>query len=62
MVDEQAIARLPERTSGPSLEQNGRIDPYTQVAELTALSRREGWSDGLRYLVRRVKPSRRHAK
>lgn len=62
VVDEQAIAQLPEHAWGPSLEQDGRIDPHAQVAELTGLWRREGWPDGLRYLVRRVKPSRRHAK
>ena len=61
-VDEQAIAELPEHAWGPSFEQDGSLDPHAQVAELTGLWLREGWPDGLRYLVRRVKPSRRHAK
>jgi hypothetical protein len=61
-TDEQAIADLPEDAWGPSFEQDGRLDPHAQVAELTGLWRREGWPDGLRYLVRRVKPSRRHTK
>ena len=61
-VDEQAIAELPEHAWGPAFEQDGSLDPQAQVAELTGLWRREGWPQGLRYLVRRVKPSRRHAK
>jgi hypothetical protein len=61
-TDERAIADLPEDAWGPSFEQDGRIDPHAQVAELTGVWRREGWPEGLRYLVRRVKPSRRHAK
>jgi len=61
-TDEQAIADLPEDAWGPSYEQDGRLDPHAQVAELTGAWRREDWPDGLRYLARRVKPSRRHAK
>jgi hypothetical protein len=61
-VDEQAIAELTEHAWGPAFEQDGSLDPHAQVAELTGLWRREGWPQGLRYLVRRVKPSRRHAK
>ena len=61
-TDEAAIADLPEHAWGPSFEQDGSLDPHAQVAELTGLWRREGWPQGLRYLVRRVKPSRRHAK
>jgi len=61
-VDERAIAKLSEDAWGPAFEQDGRIDEIAQVAELTGVWKREGWPTGLRYLVRRVKPSRRHAK
>jgi len=60
-TEEQAIAALPADAWGPAFEQDGRIDPVAQVAELTGLWRRTGWPTELRYLVRRVKPSRRHA-
>jgi hypothetical protein len=61
-TEEQAIAQLPESAWEHAFEQDGRIDPHAQVAELTGLWRRAGWPEGLRYLVRRVKPSRRHEK
>ena len=61
-VEEAAIAQLPEHAWSPAIEQDGSIDPDAQVAELTGLWRRTGWPGGLRYLVRRVKPSRRHLK
>ena len=44
------------------IEQHGTIDPLAQVADLTGLWRRNGWPDDLRYISRRVKPSRRSAK
>lgn len=55
-TDEAAIADLPEHAWTHA------IDPVAQVAELTGLWRRPGWPDGLRFIARRVKPSRRHAK
>lgn len=61
-VDEAAIAQLPEHAWTHAIEQDGSIDPVAQVAELTGLWRRTGWPQGLRYIARRVKPSRRHAK
>lgn len=61
-AEEAAIADLPEHAWVPALEQDGSIDPVAQVAELTGLWRRAGWPDGLRYIARRVKPTRRHAK
>ena len=61
-VEEDAIGELPGHAWGVAFEQDGRIDPHAQVAELTGLWRRTGWPEELRYLVRRVKPSRRHAK
>jgi hypothetical protein len=62
VAEERAIAHLPEHAWSPAIEQDGSIDPNAQVAELTGLWHRTGWPDGLRYLVRRVKPSRRHLK
>lgn len=61
-VEEAAIADLPEHAWTHALEQDGSIDPVAQVAELTGLWRRTGWPDGLRFIARRVKPTRRHAK
>jgi hypothetical protein len=61
-TEEAAIADLPEHAWTHALEQDGSIDPVAQVAELTGLWRRAGWPVGLRYIARRVKPSRRHAK
>jgi hypothetical protein len=61
-TEERAIGPLPESAWTEAFEQDGRIDKIAQVAELTGVWQREGWPDGLRYLVRRVKPSRRHAK
>lgn len=58
-VDEQAIAKLPEAAS---LNQDGTaVQEGYFVAELSGLSEREGWSKGLRLIVRRAKPSSRHA-
>jgi hypothetical protein len=62
VAEEAAIAQLPEHAWCPAIEQDGSLDPHAQVAELTGLWRRTGWPQGLRFLVRRVKPSRRHTK
>lgn len=61
-VDEAAIARLPERAWESALQQDGTPHEEYGVAELTGLNEREGWIDGLRLIVRRVRPSRRHLK
>lgn len=61
-LEEAAIADLPEHAWTQAVEQDGRLDQVAQVAELTGLWRRTGWPQGLRYIARRVKPSRRHAK
>ena len=61
-TDESAIANLPEHAWTHAVEQDGSIDPIAQVAELTGLWRRSGWPKDLRYIARRVKPTRRHAK
>jgi Transposase DDE domain group 1 len=61
-ADERAIARLPETAWETSLHQDGSVQDGYAVAELTALNTREGWPDGMRLLVRRVKPSRRQMK
>ncbi|MEU1276272.1 transposase [Streptomyces sp. NPDC005799] len=54
--DERAIARLPEAAWETSLRQDGKVQDGCFVAEMT----REGWPKGMRLIVRRVKPSRRH--
>ncbi|MFE7243756.1 IS1380 family transposase [Streptomyces sp. NPDC057580] len=60
--DEGAIAKLPETAWETSLHQDGSLQDGYAVAELTALNTREGWPEGMRLIVRRVKPSRRQMK
>jgi hypothetical protein len=60
--DETAIARLPERAWEAALRQDGSIQKDYGIAELTGLNTRTGWPEGMRLLVRRVKPSARHAR
>jgi len=60
-ADEQAIAALPASAWEPGLRQDGRAEDDKDTAEITHLmSRAGGWPDGLRFIARRVKPSRRH--
>lgn len=61
-ADEAAIASLPEKAWETALDQEGELQEGYQVAELTGLSTRTGWPKGMRLIVRRVRPSRRHAK
>lgn len=62
-ADETAIAALPTDAWTSSLNQDGTATDLAQVAELTGLNRRvEAWISGLRLIVRRSKPSARHAK
>jgi hypothetical protein len=61
--DEDAIAMLPPGAWKPGTCQEGNAEQDKDVAEIThLLARAENWPDGLRWIVRRVKPSRRQAK
>jgi hypothetical protein len=60
--DEAAIAKLPETAWETSLKQDGSLQEGYFVAELTGLNTREGWPEGTRLIVRRVKPSGRQIK
>jgi len=60
-ADERAIAALPASAWEPGLRQDGRAEDDKDTAEVTHLmSRAEDWPGGLRFIARRVKPSRRH--
>jgi Transposase DDE domain group 1 len=70
-TDETAIARLPEHVWTCALRQDGEVHEIKgpdgewisyQVAELTGVRDLTGWPEGMRLIVRRVKPSRRDAK
>jgi hypothetical protein len=59
-ADEDAIRKLPADAWKPGTCQDGSTEQDKDVAEITGLlSRAENWPDGLRWIVRRVKPSRR---
>ena len=59
--DEQAIAAVPDDAWRPGLRQDGSVEDDKDTAEITHLmSRAEIWPEGLRFIARRVKPSRRH--
>jgi hypothetical protein len=61
--DEQAIANLPAAAWQAGLNQDGTAQDDKHVAEITHLtSRAAGWPAGLRWIVRRARPSRRQAK
>jgi hypothetical protein len=58
--DEAAIAQVPADAWKPGIAQDGTIEDDKAVAEITHLMSRAGnWPDGLRWIARRVKPSRR---
>ena len=62
-TDEQAIRLLPADAWQAAVDQDGTVQKGTAVAEITHLmSRAAGWPAGLRWIVRRTKPSRRQAK
>jgi hypothetical protein len=62
-ADEAAIMQVPESAWQPGLCQDGSIEEDKDAAEITGLMTRAGnWPDGLRWIARRVKPSRRHLK
>jgi hypothetical protein len=59
-ADEQAIRLLPAAAWQAAIEQDGTVQDDKHVAEITRLlSRAGGWPAGLRWIVRRTKPSRR---
>jgi len=59
-ADEQAIRQLPADAWKPGIAQDGTVEEDKDVAEVTQLMSRAGnWPDGLRWIARRVKPSRR---
>jgi hypothetical protein len=60
---EEAIAALPSGAWKPGVRQDGTAGEDKDTAEITHLMARAGiWPDGLRFIARRVKPSRRHRK
>jgi hypothetical protein len=59
-ADEAAIMQLPADAWKPGIAQDGAAEEDKDVAEITHLMSRAGnWPAGLRWIVRRVKPSRR---
>jgi hypothetical protein len=57
---EAAIMQVPEDARKPGTRQDGAVEQDKDVAEITYLLSRAGnWPGGLRWIVRRVKPSRR---
>jgi len=59
-ADEQAIRLLPAAAWQAAVDQDGTAQEDKHVAEITHLmSRAAGWPQGLRWIVRRTKPSRR---
>jgi hypothetical protein len=60
-ADEDAIAQVPAGAWKPGTGQYGKAEEDKDVAEITHLMSRAGnWPEGLRWIARRVKPSRRH--
>jgi len=59
-ADEDAIRQLPADAWKPGTAQDGSVERDKDVAEITHLTARAGnWPEGLRWIARRVKPSRR---
>jgi hypothetical protein len=62
-ADEQAIRLLPAAAWQAAVGQDGAVQEDKHVAEIThLLSRAASWPDGLRWIVRRTKPSRRQVR
>ena len=60
-ADEDAIRKVPAGAWKPGTGQDGTAEEDKDVAEITGLMSRAGnWPDGLRWIARRVRPSRRH--
>jgi len=61
-ADEDAIKMVPAGAWKPGIAQDGTAGEDKDVAEITHLMSRAGnWPDGLRWIVRRTRPSRRQA-
>jgi Transposase DDE domain group 1 len=59
-ADEDAIGKVPADAWKPGIAQDGTIEEDKAAAEITHLMSRAGnWPDGLRWIVRRVRTSRR---
>jgi hypothetical protein len=62
-ADEQAIGLLPAGAWQAAVDQDGVVQEDKHVAEVThLLGRAAAWPAGLRWIVRRTKPSRRQAR
>jgi Transposase DDE domain group 1 len=62
-ADEEAIGLLPATAWQAAVDQDGLVQEDKHIAEIThLLSRAERWPAGLRWIVRRTRPSRRQAK
>jgi hypothetical protein len=62
-ADEDAIRQVPAGAWKPGISQDGAAEDDKDVTEITDLMSRAGnWPDGLRWIARRVRPSRRHLK
>src|SRR6266700_2520915 len=62
-ADEQAIGLLPATAWQAAVDQDGVVQEDKHVAEITYLMSRAGnWPSGLRWIVRRTRPSRRQAR
>jgi hypothetical protein len=60
-ADEDAIRQVPAGAWKPGTAQDGSAGEDKDAAEVTGLMTRAGnWPDGLRWIARRVRPSRRH--
>ena len=60
-VDEDVIRQVPAAAWKPGTGQDGSAEHDKDVAEIIGLMSRAGnWPGGLRWIARRVKPSRRH--
>jgi hypothetical protein len=59
-ADEDAIGQVPAAAWKPGIGQDGAVEEDKAVVEITHLMSRAGnWPAGLRWIARRVKPSRR---
>jgi Transposase DDE domain group 1 len=59
-ADEDAIGQVPAAAWQPGISQDGGVEDDKDVTEITHLMSRAGnWPGGLRWIARRVKPSRR---
>jgi hypothetical protein len=62
-ADEEAIGLLPAAAWQAAVDQDGVVQEDKHVAEITHLLSRAGrWPAGLRWIVRRTRPSRRQAR